>query len=131
LSDTLVSLVFLTQPVGYFIAAYVNSSIHIKFGQRGIAVIGPSCQLIFAIGASFHPTYPVFLALSVLGGVGTGLHDASWNAWTGGMAKNANTIQGFMHGSFSSGAALGPFISGSMLSVAKLPWYTWFYVVVR
>lgn len=131
LSDTLVSLVFMTQPAGYLIAASLNSSIHMRFGQRGIAIIGPSCQLIYALVAAFHPSYPAYLVFSTLGGVGSGLHDASWNAWTGGMEKNRNTIQGFMHGSFSTGAALGPFIAGTMLSVGKLPWYTWFYVLVR
>ncbi|KAI1842249.1 hypothetical protein JX265_006876 [Neoarthrinium moseri] len=129
LSDTLVSLTFLMTPLGYFLAAYVNSIIHLQFGQRGVAVIGPASQLLFVSSVSFHPRYSIFLLFSVIGGFGTGLLDGSWCAWAGGMAKNANVIQGFLHGSYSVGASLGPFMAGTMLSVGGKPWWSWYYVL--
>lgn len=39
-------------------------------------------------------------------------------------------VQGFLHGSYSIGASLGPLIAGTMISVGKTPWYYWFYVLV-
>lgn len=111
-------------------AAYLNSFVHLQLGQRGIAVIGPTCQLVYAVGWSLHPPFPVLLAFSVIGGFGTGLLDGSWCAWSGGLETNANTIQGFLHGSYSLGASLGPFLAGTMISVGEKPWFHWYYVVV-
>ncbi|KAH8200941.1 hypothetical protein TruAng_004879 [Truncatella angustata] len=128
LSDTLVSLIFLLTPLGYFVAAYFNSVIHLQLGQRGIAVIGPICQLTFAIGLCTHPPYLVLLSLSIFGAIGTGLLDGSWCAWAGAM-ENANTIQGFLHGSYSVGASFGPFIAGTMISAAETPWWHFYYVL--
>lgn len=125
----MVSLIFLITPLGYFVAAYFNSAIHLQLGQRGIAAIGPACQLAFAAGLCTHPPYPVLLILSMIGGIGTGLLDGSWCAWAGAM-PNANTVQGFLHGSYSVGASLGPFIAGTMISAAKTPWWYFYYVLV-
>lgn len=129
LTDTLVSLIFLITPLGYFIAAYLNSFVHLKLGQRGIASIGPICQLIFAAVASTHPPFPLFLVCCAIGGFGTGLIDGSWCAWTGGM-DNANVVSGFLQGSYSVGASLGPLVAGSIISVGHRPWYDWYYVLV-
>ncbi|KAI0126826.1 MFS transporter-like protein [Xylariales sp. AK1849] len=129
LTDTLVSLIFLGSPVGYFLAAYFNSSIHLYHGQRGIAAIAPACQLIYVAGVSTRPPFPVFLVFSAFGAVGTGLLDGSWCAWAGGMGQRANTVQGFLHGSYSVGASLGPFLAGTMIDIAGRPWWEWFYVL--
>lgn len=123
------SLTFLITPLGYFLAAYLNSFIHLRLGQRGIATIGPLCQVIFAVATSMHPPYALFLVASAIGGFGTGLLDGSWCAWTGGM-DNANTVQGFLHGSYSAGASLGPFLAGSIVSLGDRPWYYWYYALV-
>ncbi|XXG94520.1 hypothetical protein Hte_000777 [Hypoxylon texense] len=129
LSDFQVSFVFLVWPVGYVIAAYLNGVIHVRFGQRGIAVAGPLFHIILATAASLHPPFPVLLIALAVGSLGTGILDGSFCAWAGGM-DNANVVQGFLHGSYSAGAALGPFLAGTMLSVGHTPWYAWYYVLL-
>jgi fucose permease len=96
LSDTVVSLIFLISPLGYFIAAYLTGFIHLRLGQRGIAAIGPAFQLLFAVGLSAHPPYWMVLALFLVEAIGTGLLDGSWCAWAGAMT-NGNTIQVLIH----------------------------------
>ncbi|KAF3056498.1 Bypass of stop codon protein 6 [Daldinia childiae] len=129
LTDLGVSFVFLVWPVGYVAAAYLNSAVHLRFGQRGIAALGPLFHVIFTAAAAFHPSFPVLLVALAVGSLGTGILDGSFCAWAGGM-ENANVVQGFLHGSFSAGAAMGPFLAGTMLSVGDLPWYTWYYVLL-
>lgn len=51
----IVSLVFLSPFVGYNMSALLNNSIHMKFGQRGVALIGPSCHLVAYIVIAVHP----------------------------------------------------------------------------
>ncbi|KAI1760325.1 MFS general substrate transporter [Hypoxylon sp. FL1150] len=128
LSDLQVSFVFLVWPVGYVAAAYLNDVIHVRFGQRGIAVVGPLFHILLTVVASLHPPFPVLLVALALGSLGTGILDGSYCAWAGGM-ENANVVQGFLHGSYSTGAALGPFLAGTMLSVGHTPWYAWYYVL--
>lgn len=130
LSDTTVSLIFLVPLIGYITAAALNNTIHRRLGQRGIAIIGPTCHLAQALILSLHPPYPLALISFAITGFGVGLVDSAWCAWAGGLPK-ANTIQGLLHGSFSTGATFGPFTAASMFTKAKLPWYTYFYVLVR
>ncbi|KAI1134517.1 MFS general substrate transporter [Hypoxylon sp. FL0543] len=129
LSDFRVSFVFLVWPVGYLGAAYLNGAVHRRFGQWGIAVAGPLFHIVFAAVAALHPPFPVLLVALAVGSLGTGILDGSFCAWAGGM-ENANIVQGFLHGSYSAGAAIGPFLAGTMLSVGHAPWYSWYYVLL-
>ncbi|KAI8958490.1 MFS general substrate transporter [Daldinia sp. FL1419] len=129
LTDFHVSFVFLVWPVGYVAAAYLNSIIHVHFGQRGIAAIGPLFHVIFTAAAAFHPSFPLLLIALAIGSLGTGILDGSFCAWAGGM-ENANIVQGFLHGSYSAGAAIGPFVAGTMISFGHTPWYAWYQVLL-
>lgn len=130
LSDLQVSSVFLVWPVGYVGAAWLNGVVHLRFGQRGIAALGPFFHIVFAAAAALHPPFPLLLVALAVGSLGTGILDGSFCAWAGGV-ENANVVQGFLHGSYSAGAALGPFLAGTMLEASHLAWYTWYYVLVR
>ncbi|KAK7421145.1 hypothetical protein QQZ08_010075 [Neonectria magnoliae] len=129
LSYTVVSLIFLTPFAGYSVAAFTNARIHVKFGQRGVAIMAPICHIItFAVLAA-HPPYPVLVVCNMISGFGNGLTDACFCAWVGAMDK-ANTIQGFLHASYSLGALFAPLIATSMVVKAGLPWYTYYYLMV-
>ncbi|CAM1501243.1 Fc.00g104050.m01.CDS01 [Cosmosporella sp. VM-42] len=129
LSYTIVSLIFLTPFAGYSIAAFTNARIHMKLGQRGVAIMAPICHIVtFAVLAA-HPPYPVLVICNMISGFGNGLTDACFCAWLGAMDK-ANTIQGFLHSCYSLGALFAPLIATSMVVTAGLPWYTYYYVMV-
>ncbi|THZ21746.1 MFS general substrate transporter [Aureobasidium pullulans] len=129
LSYVIVSLVFLSPFVGYTLSALINNSIHMKFGQRGVAFIAPTAHLIAYIIICLHPPYPVLVVAFILAGFGNGLVDSAWNAWIGAM-QNANEILGLLHGSYGAGATIAPLIATSMISKAGLPWYSWYYVMI-
>ncbi|OJD37614.1 mfs transporter [Diplodia corticola] len=129
LSYTIVSLVFLSPLLGYCASALLNNTIHLKFGQRGIAFLGPICHLIAYAVMVVHPPYPVLVVVFAIAGFGNGLEDAGWNAWMGAMA-NANEILGFLHGFYSVGATVSPLIATSMITKANLQWYQFYYVMV-
>ncbi|RMZ83394.1 hypothetical protein DV737_g1727, partial [Chaetothyriales sp. CBS 132003] len=128
LNYTIVSLIFLSPFVGYSTAAFANARIHLKFGQRGIAIGAPICHIITYAVIAAHPPFPVVIAINAIAGFGNGLTDACFNAWVGVMA-NANAVQGIMHSSYSIGALLAPLIATTMVSKANLPWWT-FYLVM-
>lgn len=124
------SLIFIAPLVGYLTAASLNSAVHGKLGQRGVAVIAPTCHVIHALVFSVHPPFPAILGAFTVTGFGIGLVDAAWCAWASDTPR-PNITQGFLHGSFSLGATVGPFIATSMLTKAKLPWFAYYYVLVR
>ncbi|KAL9089988.1 MAG: hypothetical protein Q9165_005517 [Trypethelium subeluteriae] len=129
LSYTVISLVFLTPFVGYSSAALLNNAMHMKFGQRGIAFIGPLSHLIAYTVIALHPPYPVLIIIFALAGFGNGIEDGAWNAWIGNMA-NANEILGFLHGFYGLGAVIAPLAATTMVVNDRLPWYTFYYLMI-
>lgn len=130
LTYTVVSLVFLSPFVGYIIAALINNAIHNKFGQRGVAIIGGLSKILAYTVLCVHPPYPALVVIYGFAGFGIGIEDAAWNAWIGDM-QNANEILGLLHACYGLGATLAPLIATSMITKAHLPWWTYYYILVR
>ena len=129
LSYTVVSLIFLSPFVGYILAAFLSDRIHMLFGQRGVALIGPGCRLVSYVVLSVHPPYPVVLVFLIGAGFGNGLLDAAWNAFVGDL-KNANQLLGIIHGFYGLGASLSPIIATTMVTKYELQWNTFFFVMI-
>lgn len=125
----MVSLIFLSPLAGYAGAAILNNAIHLRFGQRGVAFLGPFCHLAAYLGIALHPPYPVLVTVFILAGFGNGLEDAAWNAWIGNLA-NANEVLGFLHGFYGLGAVLSPLIATTLIAKAGWPWYAFYYIMV-
>mgnify|MGYP003624113878 CR=1 FL=1 len=128
LTDLHVSILFLTGPIGYILAAQCSDAVHHRFGPRGIAFAGPVFHIAATALIALHPPFGCILVAFALQGLGTGLLDGSWCAWAGSMEK-ANTISGMLHGSYSIGGAAGPFLV-AIVTTKDLPWYTWYYILV-
>ncbi|KAF2018727.1 MFS general substrate transporter [Aaosphaeria arxii CBS 175.79] len=130
LTFVVISLVFLSPLVGYTASALLNNTIHLKFGQRGVAMIAPGCHLVAYVVIAVHPPYPVLVVIFMVAGFGNGLADAAWNAWMGNMA-NPNEILGFLHAFYGLGAVLAPLIATTMITKGdRLPWYYFYYVMI-
>ncbi|GME51337.1 hypothetical protein GTA08_BOTSDO05339 [Neofusicoccum parvum] len=129
LTYIVVSLVFLSPLIGYCASALLNNYIHLRFGQRGVAFLGPLCHILAYVVMTVHPPYPVLVIILALAGFGNGLEDAGWNAWMGNMA-NANEVLGFLHAFYSIGATISPLVATSMITKAHLQWYEFYYVMV-
>jgi fucose permease len=103
--------------------------VHLKLGQRGVAIICPLCHLTAYVVTAVHPPFPVIVIFFILAGFGNGLLDAGWNAWIGNMS-NANEVLGLLHGCYGLGATIGPLVATSMIAKAGLPWYAFYYLMV-
>jgi fucose permease len=124
-----VSIIFLTPFAGYSLAAFTNSRIHMRWGQRGVGLVAPVCHIAAFATMAAHPPFPVLVALFALSGFGNGLTDAAYCAWAGGMRKS-NQILGFMHSCYSLGALCAPLLATSMVVHGGLGWYSFYYVLV-
>jgi len=126
---TIISLVFLAPFVGYTLAAFLNNTVHMRFGQLGVATIGPTCKIIAYVVICVHPPYPVLPVIFMFAGFGNGLEDSAWNAWVGNM-ENANEMLGFLHGAYGLGATISPLVATAMVTKAHLLWYNFYYLMV-
>ncbi|KAF7857283.1 hypothetical protein EAF04_009524 [Stromatinia cepivora] len=128
LSYTVISLIFLSPFAGYTFASLINDPVHVHFGQRGVAIIAGLCHLISYIVLSLHPPYPALVVMFIFVGMGNGLVDAAWCAWTGNMVS-ANQVQGFLQACYSLGGTIAPLIAAAMLAKAGLEWYYFYYIM--
>ncbi|KAE9367297.1 MFS transporter-like protein [Stipitochalara longipes BDJ] len=129
LSYTVVSLIFLSPFAGYTLASVFNNLMHMRFGQRGVALVGPACHLISYIVFAFHPPYPVLVVMFIFVGFGNGLIDAAWCAWIGNMA-NSNEVSGFLQACYALGATVAPLIATALIAKAGLGWYAFYYIMI-
>ncbi|KAH7374674.1 major facilitator superfamily domain-containing protein [Plectosphaerella cucumerina] len=129
LSYIIVSLIFLSPFVGYVLSASLINLIHVKLGQRGIAMLCGGCHLAAYVIIAPHPPYPVLVTAYVLAGFANGLADAAWNAWVGNLTR-ANEVMGFLHATYGVGGVIAPLIATSMITRAHLQWYTYYYVMI-
>ncbi|KAF2461202.1 major facilitator superfamily domain-containing protein [Lineolata rhizophorae] len=129
LSYTVIALAFLSPLVGYTLSALLNNWIHLTFGQRGVAIIGPGLHAVAYVLVAIHPPWPVLVVVFMLAGFGNGLLDAAWNAWIGNMAQ-ANEVLGFLHAFYGLGAVLAPLTATTLVTKARWPWYTFYYFML-
>lgn len=128
-SYAVISLIFLSPLLGYVTSASLNNMLHMRFGQRGVAIIAPCAHMLSYTIICLHPPYPVLVVAFVIGGFGNGVSDAAWNAWIGGMA-NANELLGFLHGFYGLGGVLAPTVATSLITKANWKWFQFYYLVL-
>ncbi|SCO82664.1 related to tetracycline resistance proteins [Fusarium oxysporum] len=89
-------LIFLTPFAGYAIAAFTNAHIHLRWGQRGVAILAPMCHVIAFTIVTIHPPFPALVVLYGLSGFGNGLADAAYCAWVGAMDTSDSRLYAFL-----------------------------------
>ncbi|KAF5002039.1 hypothetical protein FGRMN_650 [Fusarium graminum] len=129
LSYLVVSLIFLSPFVGFIVSAVVNNYLHMKIGQRWIAVLCGGSHAVTYLILSQHPPYPVLILAYALAGLGNGIGLAAWNSYIGNLARS-NELLGFMHASYGLGGTVSPLIATSMITRAGLGWYDFYYVLL-
>ena len=128
-SHTIVSLVFLSPFFGYVSSALLNNYLHLRFGQRGIAIVCSASHLAAYTIISCHPPYIVLIFAFILAGFGNGTSDAAWNTWVGNLA-NSSELLGFLHAFYGVGGVTAPLIASALIAKVGLPWYNFYYVMV-
>ncbi|KAL0768446.1 hypothetical protein CaCOL14_009421 [Colletotrichum acutatum] len=101
---------------------------HVHFGQRGVACIAPLCHLVPYLTFSFHPPYPVLVAVFVLVGMGNGLADAAWCSFIGQMA-NSHEMSGILQACYALGATIAPLIATALSAEGQPGWFAFYYVM--
>jgi len=110
------------------VSALVCDRLHVRFGRRGMALIGPVLKIVAYTVISIHPPYPAVVAILVIVGVANGILDGAWNAWIS-QFPSTNQLLGLMHGCYGLGATISPLIATSMITKYGLGWWEFFYLM--
>ncbi|OBZ67359.1 Bypass of stop codon protein 6 [Grifola frondosa] len=92
-----VSLIFVSNCIGFITAAAANVALTDRFGFGTVMVMGASAQVIgYALEAP-APPFPVFVIAYAVNGFGLALQDAGANGFVASLKDNASTKMGILH----------------------------------
>lgn len=122
-----VSLIFISQALGYILAALFTDPARQRFGRANTLCF---TQLILVIGLAplilTRPYYLVVLSFYVIG-ICEAVPFAISNVFCGSLS-NGTTALGIMHGAYGIGCAAGPLIATGLLSFPETTWRTYYSV---
>ncbi|TFK82924.1 MFS general substrate transporter [Polyporus arcularius HHB13444] len=118
-----VSLIFVTNFVGFFLGASTYLYVTDRFGYGSVT------SFILAIGNSLQASgapFPVFVIAHIFAGYGESFLDAGSNAFLASLSENTSTKMGIMHAIYGVGAMCAPLVSTQF---ARLPRWSFVYLV--
>lgn len=127
LTPATVTVLFVSQVIGYTIAAATSSLLSSSLGlARSLLVASVSLTSALSIYA-FTTHWWVMVAAGLLLGLGAGLIDAGINTFIASDQKNAN-LMGMLHAFYGIGALLGPILATTLLTLG-FHWRHIYFVV--
>ncbi len=99
---------------GYIVAGLLAGWLIARLGVGGVLAGSLAATALGVCGQALAPPWPVFVALSLLVGLGGGAVDAALNAFAA--ARFAPRHLNWMHGCWGIGATLGPALATGLLA---------------
>ena len=109
-------LVFIFMGGGYCTSSFLGGRLTQSWGVGTLLTVSSLFVVTAMFGFALSPSWPIFLACSVIWGAGSGGIDSALNSYasTYFSARHMN----WLHGCYSIGATLGPLMMTAMLMVA-------------
>ncbi|ONH69611.1 Bypass of stop codon protein 6 [Cyberlindnera fabianii] len=125
-TQTRFTIVFMVSFCGYTTAAFINESMHARFGRRGVLTVGLVGPIITYFVNSSHNSLPLFIGMYLSTGLGGGLMGSSANVFLSSIVDH-NELMGMLHGFYG----LGSIISPPLVSWIAQTWgYKTFYALL-
>ncbi|KAK1232469.1 hypothetical protein PQX77_004407 [Marasmius sp. AFHP31] len=105
-----VSLLFVTNCIGFVTGAFVNVYFNDRLGFGKVMVIGAICQLIAYIIQSPAPPFPVMAMSYFFAGFGLSFQNAQGNGYVGSLPSASMKLM-VLHASYGVGAFAAPLVS--------------------
>lgn len=121
-----VSLIFVTNALGFISAAPLTHTIELKLGRSKSYALAMSCLAVAYVIIICQPPFPAVVASFFLLGFGMALSLALSNVYCANLA-NSTTALGSMHGSYGVGGTVAPLFATAMVSDG-IRW-SFFYII--
>ncbi|KAH8808874.1 major facilitator superfamily transporter [Xylogone sp. PMI_703] len=122
----IVSLIFITNAVGFISAAFFVDAIRSRLGRAKALLFAHSLILFGYLPVVFTPPFPVIVVVFFFLGFGMAINLAIANVFVSNL-QNGTKMLGFMHGSYGIGGTIGPIIATSIVSVGQ-PWSRYYII---
>lgn len=124
----IVSLIFVTNAVGFISAAPLVQAIQIRFGRAKSLVFAQALLIVGYIILVCRPPFPAVVIAFFFLGCGMAINLALNNTFCAGLANNT-TILGFFHGGYGIGGTIGPLIATAMVTHGNV-WSTFYFLAL-
>ncbi|KAL3427377.1 MFS efflux [Phlyctema vagabunda] len=123
----IVSLLFVTNAVGFISAAFIVDSLRARVGRAKSLMVAQSCMLLGYVAIVCTPPFGVVIAAFFFLGFGMAINLALGNTFAVNLQKGT-TMLGAMHGSYGLGGTVGPLIATAMVTSGSLVWSRYYLI---
>ena len=121
-----VSLVFVTNAIGFVLAAPLTNLILAKMGRSNLLALSQALMLAAYIILVCTPPFAVVVLSFFFSGLGMAFSLALNNTFTAGLV-NGTTLLGLFHGCYGLGGILGPLIATALVTTGR-SWSTYYLI---
>jgi len=107
----IVSLLFVTNCVGFLSGALMNVWLNHRFGFGKVVAFGALCQLIGYVMMAPGGPFGVMCVAFIFAGFGISLQNAQANGYVGNLKEHSRVKFGFLHASYGLGALVAPLVA--------------------
>ena len=122
----IVSLIFVTNAVGFIAAAPISQLLQARLGRAKTLVLAESVMIAAYIMLVCRPPFPVVVVSFLLIGLGIATNLAPNNVFAANLS-NSTTALGCLHGSYGIGATIAPLMATALVT-HKHPWSTFYFI---
>lgn len=123
-----VSLIFITQAVGFISAAFITDLIDNTLGRAKCLMLSELFLISAYVTIVCTPPFGVVVFAYFLIGLGEAINIALNNTFCSNLA-NSTTVLGFAHGSYGVGGVLGPILATKLVSSGQV-WSRYYFIVL-
>ncbi|QRW20642.1 major facilitator superfamily transporter [Rhizoctonia solani] len=117
---TVVSMLFVSNCVGFLSAAVVNIRLTDQLGLGKIILFGAMLQVLaYSLLAPALP-FPVMCVAYAINGFGVGFQDAQANGFIAGLPKKSSEKMGLLHAVYGAGAFVSPLVATQFAQSTRL-----------
>lgn len=122
---TVVSMLFISNFVGFMSAAVANVFLNDQFGFGKVILLGGLLQVVaYCLLAPALP-FPVMCIAYAINGFGIALQDAQANGFVAALPNNASAKMGLLHAAYGAGAFIAPLVATQF---AQMPRWSFHYL---
>ncbi|KAL2070734.1 hypothetical protein VTL71DRAFT_13760 [Oculimacula yallundae] len=122
-----VSLIFVTNAIGFISAAFFVDAIRARLGRARTLILAQSLIACGYIPIVCTPPWPVVIASFFFLGFGMAVSLAMGNVFAANL-YNGTKMLGAMHGSYGIGGTIGPLIATAMVTQGNLVWSRFYFL---
>lgn len=125
----IISLVFITNAVGFILAAFFVDALRARFGRAKTLMFGQAILTCGYITIVCTPPFPIVVMAFFFMGYGMATNLALGNVFAANL-QNSTKMLGIMHGSYGIGGTVGPIIATAMVTKSALVWSRYYLLTM-